>query len=54
MDKNNRKLILCPNCGKKTRLMVTPDTVIEKLPLFCPKCKRETVVSIKNNLLIKK
>lgn len=54
MDTNNKKLILCPNCGKKTRLMVMPETIIENLPLFCPKCKSETIVSIKNDLIIKR
>lgn len=25
-----------------------PDTVLENLPLFCPKCKQETLISVKN------
>lgn len=41
------KWVLCPVCGNKTRIKVRPDTVLENFPLFCPKCKQETVISIK-------
>jgi len=44
---NNDKWVLCPVCGNKTRIKVRPDTVLENFPLFCPKCKRETVISLK-------
>lgn len=39
--------ILCPVCGNKTRVKICDDTVIEKLPLFCPKCKQETIINVK-------
>ena len=38
--------VFCPRCGGKTRLMVTKETVIHNLPLFCPKCKHEQLVDI--------
>lgn len=41
------KWVLCPICNNKTRIKVRPDTVLENFPLFCPKCKRETVISVK-------
>lgn len=41
--------VRCPQCGEKTRLKVTLETVIEKLPLFCPKCKKVTKVNVKHN-----
>ena len=41
------KWVLCPICNNKTRIKVRPDTVLENFPLFCPKCKRETVISLK-------
>ncbi len=39
--------ILCPVCGSKTRVMIRDDTVLENFPLFCPKCKRETIINVK-------
>ena len=44
---NNDKWVLCPVCRNKTRIKVRPDTVLENFPLFCPKCKQETVISLK-------
>ena len=43
--------ILCPACGGKTREKVRADTVLENFPLFCPKCKRETIVNLRNRIL---
>ena len=39
--------ILCPVCGSKTRVKLRIDTVLENFPLFCPKCKRETIINVK-------
>lgn len=39
--------ILCPICGNKTRDRIREDTVLENFPLFCPKCKHETLISVK-------
>lgn len=49
------KWLLCPVCGKKTRLQIREDTILENFPLFCPKCKRESLIQVKqlNTLLIK-
>lgn len=41
------KWIICPVCGSKTRTKIRIDTILKKFPLFCPKCKRETVISAK-------
>jgi ribosomal protein S27AE len=48
MDKKSvaSQWILCPICGKKTRIKVNEDTIIRRLPLFCPKCKQETLVDL--------
>ena len=43
--------ILCPFCGSKTRLKIRDDTVLENFPLYCPKCKQETLVNVKNTQL---
>ena len=40
--------IYCPICGNKTRLKICKATEIKNLPLFCPKCKQETFVNVKN------
>ena len=39
-------LLRCPVCRNKTRVKVNDETKIEKLPLFCPKCKQETIVNV--------
>ncbi|HIZ22257.1 MAG TPA: cysteine-rich KTR domain-containing protein [Candidatus Blautia faecigallinarum] len=36
---------MCPGCGSKTRLCIRCDTVLERFPLYCPKCKQETLIS---------
>lgn len=40
--------ILCPICGNKTRDRMREDTVLRNYPLFCPKCKKETIIDVKN------
>ena len=39
--------ILCPFCGSKTRLKIRDDTVLENFPLYCPKCKHETLITVR-------
>ncbi|WP_291652077.1 cysteine-rich KTR domain-containing protein [Clostridium sp.] len=39
--------ILCPVCSNKTRVKIRVDTVLENFPLFCPKCKKETIINVK-------
>jgi len=39
--------ILCPICGNKTRVKIRFDTVLENFPLYCPKCKQETMINVK-------
>ena len=38
--------ILCPVCGSKTRNRIRSDTTLENFPLFCPKCKQETIITV--------
>ena len=40
--------VYCPICNNKAREKVREDTVIKNFPLYCPKCKNETLVSIEN------
>jgi hypothetical protein len=39
--------ILCPVCDSKTRVKIRDDTVLVNFPLFCPKCKQETIINVK-------
>lgn len=39
--------ILCPICNNKTRIKIREDTILEKYPLYCPKCKQETLINVK-------
>lgn len=48
MIKSPDRRVLCPICGNKTRTKIRPDTILENFPLFCPKCKQETLISAKD------
>lgn len=39
--------ILCPVCGNKTRDRIREDTVLINYPLYCPKCKQESLIEAK-------
>lgn len=41
---NRENWILCPVCNSKTRIKARDDTVLKKFPLFCPKCRQETLI----------
>jgi len=45
------KWVLCPVCNSKTRLKVREDTVLENFPLFCPKCKQESIVTVRKFMI---
>jgi ribosomal protein L44E len=44
MDKE--EWLLCPVCKSKTRTRIRGDTTLTNFPLFCPKCKQETLVNV--------
>jgi len=39
--------VICPVCKNKTRIKVREDTELINFPLFCPKCKQESLVNVK-------
>lgn len=39
--------VRCPVCGNKTRTRVRNDTELKNFPLYCPKCKHETIINEK-------
>ncbi len=40
--------IMCPICRNKTRNRIKPKTILINFPLYCPKCKKESLISAKN------
>ena len=40
--------VLCPVGGGKTRDRLREDTVLINYPLYCPKCKQETLINAKD------
>ncbi|WP_419824953.1 cysteine-rich KTR domain-containing protein [Anoxybacterium hadale] len=37
---------MCPVCQQKTRLKIQENTELKNFPLFCPKCKQETLIDV--------
>lgn len=48
MKKMVSEWILCPVCGNKTRLQIREDTELKNFPLYCPKCKQESLIEAKD------
>ena len=44
--KSKCKWILCPVCGNKTRLQIRNDTALKNFPLYCPKCRQESLIDV--------
>ena len=40
--------VRCPICGSKTRDRIRADTVLKNYLLYCPKCKQETLIGVKD------
>ena len=38
--------ILCPVCENKTRNRIREDTELKHFPLYCPKCRQESLVDV--------
>ncbi|HBL6527491.1 TPA: cysteine-rich KTR domain-containing protein, partial [Listeria monocytogenes] len=37
----------CPICSSKTRTKAYFKTILINFPLYCPKCKQETLINLK-------
>lgn len=48
MESQEVKWVLCPVCGNKTRTMIREDTELKNFPLYCPKCKQESLIDVKD------
>lgn len=42
------KWVYCPICNNKTRNKIREDTILKNYPLYCPKCKQESLIDVKN------
>ena len=38
--------IFCPICDNKTRMKIREDTEIKNFPLYCPKCRQESLINV--------
>ena len=52
MRDNEANRVLCPAFGGKTRVRLRGDTILENFLLYCPKCRQEHLVSIRNRTLL--
>ncbi len=34
-------------CRNKTRIKIRGDTLLKNFPLFCPKCRQETLINVR-------
>ena len=41
------KWLLCPVCKNKTRIRLRENTELKNFPLYCPKCRQETLINVK-------
>ena len=44
----NANWIVYPVCGNKTRDRIREDTILKNYPLYCPKCKQQTLIEVQN------
>lgn len=44
---DDKGFILCPACGRKTKVKVIRETELKNFPLFCPKCRQENVIDLR-------
>ena len=40
--------VRCPVCGSNTRDRIREDTILRNYPLYCPKCKQQTLIEVQN------
>lgn len=45
---NMMEWVICPICNNKTRIKIRKDTQLKSFPLYCPKCKKESLICVNN------
>ena len=48
MQIENMKWICYPICGGKTHDRIKEDTILRNYPLYCPKCRQESLIDAKD------
>jgi Zn-finger nucleic acid-binding protein len=43
---SDKKWLMCPQCNNKTRIKIREDTELKRFPLYCPKCRKETLIDL--------
>lgn len=44
----SQQWVMCPVCDNKTRIKIRKDTELINFPLYCPKCRKESLINVKN------
>ena len=44
----SQQWVMCPVCDNKTRIKIRKDTELINFPLYCPKCRQESLINVKN------
>ncbi len=44
----NANWIVCSVCGSKTHDRIREDTILKNYPLYCLKCKQQTLIEVQN------
>lgn len=44
----SQRWVMCPVCDNKTRIKIRKDTELINFPLYCPKCRKESLINVKN------
>lgn len=47
MSAQKTEWLHCPVCKSKTRDKIREDTILIHFPLFCPRCKQETLIDVR-------
>ena len=45
---NMMEWVICPICNNKTMIKIRKDTQLKNFPLYCPKCKKESLICVNN------
>ena len=53
-SEEEKRWVLCPWCGAKTRLQILRETELVTFPLFCPKCRHESIINAKNSQTLRR
>lgn len=49
---NKAEWLRCPVCKNKTRVQIRKDTELKNSPLYCPKCKQESLIDVKEMVVL--